>query len=55
MAAILKELENDNVKPARTGGDEFTVCIVTDNDKGAQEFKNVINKNNSLNYLEDIY
>lgn len=39
MANILLNIADDKIKTARTGGDEFTICILADNDAAAADVK----------------
>lgn len=42
MANILLNIANDKIKTARTGGDEFTICVLADNDSEVEAVRDCI-------------
>lgn len=44
MATILMNIQDDRIKAARTGGDEFTLCVLAETDDEVEAVKTRINK-----------
>lgn len=44
IAHILQKISDEKIKAARTGGDEFTICVIADNDADVEAVKTKINE-----------